>query len=368
MVMICRSVENRLVEGWNNDQLSELEAGRGDCAAKGGQVILVAASDLLDKAMGAQALEHSRQLRRRDSPKAGTEGACLESADGELATSHGLKEVEISAVEEIETAIAPVAVVHRRGDFFQRVEASAGIIDSRQEVEVAIGSRAQEMMQRGQAVDGLAHGSELEFRGPVAMFHRAVVLEKGHVIGGAFHTPDQAELVVELDGHGPHMMLDARALNAGVEVVADLPLVGGSQFASQESDDVLRLDGLNGGVSDSSVERLEVSLAPEDHVGGVLHLHQAPVIPRKEVPTHRAVLPRDLVQVPMESLYIQGIGQRLGMGEVGNVDEGIVEQSISDSFLLELDGQLVMAVEIELQTEWRPGGYPQVAKPQFRVK
>ncbi len=34
MVMICRSVENRLIEGWNDDQLSELEAGRGDSAAK----------------------------------------------------------------------------------------------------------------------------------------------------------------------------------------------------------------------------------------------------------------------------------------------------------------------------------------------
>ena len=202
MAKIYVSGENRLVEGWNDDQLSELEASSSDSAAKGSEVVLVTASDLLDKNMGAQPLEHSRQLRWRDSWKAGTEGACLESADGELTAGHGLEEVEISPVEEIETAIAPVAVAYWRGDFLQGVEAITGIIDGSQEVEVTIGGCAQEVVQRWEAVDGLAHGSELEFSGAVAMFHRAVVLEKGHVIGDAFHTPDQDELVVELDGHG----------------------------------------------------------------------------------------------------------------------------------------------------------------------
>ena len=149
MVKINTSTENRPVEGWNDNQLSELETGGSDSATEGSEIVLVTATDLLDETMGAKALEHSRQLRRQDSRKAGTEGACLESADGELTAGHGLEEVEISPVEEIETAIAPVAVAYWRGDFLQGVEASAGIINGSQEVEVATGGRAQEVMQRG---------------------------------------------------------------------------------------------------------------------------------------------------------------------------------------------------------------------------
>lgn len=83
--MICMSVGNRLIESWNDDQLSELQDSGGDCSVKGGKVVLVAAADFLDEAMGAKALEHARQLRRRDSGKPWTEAARLESADGELA-------------------------------------------------------------------------------------------------------------------------------------------------------------------------------------------------------------------------------------------------------------------------------------------
>ena len=42
--MICRSVGSRLIEGWKIDQLSQPEAGCGDCAAKGGGVVLIAAA------------------------------------------------------------------------------------------------------------------------------------------------------------------------------------------------------------------------------------------------------------------------------------------------------------------------------------
>jgi len=152
-----------------------------------------------------------------------------------------------------------------------------------------------------------------------------------------------------------------------VEVVADLTLVVCSQFASKESDYVLRLDSMDGSVGDSAVERLKFGLAPEDHVGGVLHLHQAPMIPRTEISSCRAILGRDFIQVPVKSPDVQGIGQDLSAREVDNVDEGIFQQGASDPFFLELYGQLVMPVEIELQAERCPGGHPQVAQPQLRV-
>ena len=356
-----------LIEGWNDDQLAEFQAGGSDGAAKCGEVVLVAAADLLDEAMEAKSLEHPRELRWRDSLKAGAQGARLESADGELAVSDGLEEIQIGAMKEIEAAIAPIAVAYRRGDFLQGMEAGTGVIDGSEEIEVAIGGGTQEMKQGWQAVDRLAHRSELEFRGTVAMFHRAVVLEKGHVISGAFGTPDKTKLIIELDSHGPHVMLDARALDSSMEVVTDLPLVGGGQFASQESDDVLRLDGVDGSVGNGGIEGLEVGLAPEDNVGGVLHLHQAPVIPRSEISGYRTVPGGYPVQVLVESPDIEVIGERLGAGEVGDIDEGVFQRGAGDAFFLKLGSQLIMPVEIELKAERCPGWHPQVAKPQFGV-
>lgn len=367
MVKTRRLPGNRLIDGWDDNQLSELEGGHDDGAPQSGKVVLVASSDLLDESMSAKTLEHARQLRRRNTLKAWTKGTRLESADGELAADNSLKKIQVSAMKKIKTAVAPVAVAYRGRDFLQGAESGAGIVDSSQEVKVAVGGGTDEAVQCWQTVDGLAHGSELKCRCAVAMFHRAVVLEKGHVIGGAFHASDDAELVVELDSHRSHVVLDARALDAGVEVVANLPLVVGGQLASKESDDVLRLDSMDGSMGDGAVERLEFVLPPEDNIGGVLHLHQAPVISRGKMASDRAVLGRDLVQVPVQSPDIQGIGQGLGAGEVGNVDEGILQHGVSDAFFLELEGQFVMPVEIELQAERCPGGDPQVTQPQFRM-
>ena len=91
------------------------------------------------------------------------------------------------------------------------------------------------------------------------------------------------------------------------------------------------------------------------------------MIPRAEISSYWTVLSRDPVQVPVESRDVQGIDQRLSAGKVGNVYKGVFQLGINDPFFLKLDGQLIMAVEIELQAERCPGGYPQVAQPQFRV-
>ncbi len=102
-------VSRQVIRAWlrvlYDDQLSELQAGGGDRAAEGGKVVLVAASELLDDAMGAKPFEHSRQLRWRDSRKAWTEGVRLESPDSELAAGHGPEETQIGAVQQVEATI-----------------------------------------------------------------------------------------------------------------------------------------------------------------------------------------------------------------------------------------------------------------------
>ncbi len=68
MAKIYISGENRLVEGGNDNQLSEFQTGGSDSAAEGSEVVLVMTSDLLDKTVGAQPLDPAglvRLLHRR---------------------------------------------------------------------------------------------------------------------------------------------------------------------------------------------------------------------------------------------------------------------------------------------------------------
>ena len=50
-----------------------------------------------------------------------------------------------------------------------------------------------------EAVDGLSDGGQGASCRALAMFHLAVVLESGDVVGGGFDTQDEAEFVVDLD-------------------------------------------------------------------------------------------------------------------------------------------------------------------------
>ncbi len=79
------------------------------------------------------------------------------------------------------------------------------------------------------------------------MFYLTVVLEKGNVIDCGLNAENEGEFVVHFDGSGPHGMLDAGPLEARVEIVADLILVVLLKFLAEESGNVLRLHGVDGG-------------------------------------------------------------------------------------------------------------------------
>jgi hypothetical protein len=91
---------------------------------------------------------------------------------------------------------------------------------------------------------------------------------------------------------------------------------------------VLGLDRMDGAVGQRLVERLQVGRAPEDHVGGVLHLHEAPVVAGREVPAGWTVPDRQPVQAAGQATDIEPVCQRLGAGEVRDLDERVVEQRV----------------------------------------
>ena len=58
------------------------------------------------------------------------------------------------------------------------------------------------------------------------------------------------------------------------------------------------------------------------------------------------------------------VSQFLGTLPVVNPDQGVVGRGEADAFRHQLPGQPAMAVAVELQTEWRPSGNPQMDEAQ----
>ena len=73
----------------------------------------------------------------------------------------------------------------------------------------------------------------------------------------------------------------------------------------------------------------------ENDVGGVLALHEAPVIARLKVPDDRAIGLSRGVESSMQAIGSQGIGKFLGLVPVVDVDDGVVDQGEADAFVLQ---------------------------------
>src|SRR6202030_4378238 len=92
----------------------------------------------------------------------------------------------------------------------------------------------QNLTQVLEAVDGLSDGGPGACCRALAMFHLAVVLESGDVVGGGLDTQCEVEFVVDLDRGRPDAMLDAGALDPRRELAADLLGELGSDPVAEE--------------------------------------------------------------------------------------------------------------------------------------
>jgi hypothetical protein len=113
---------------------------------------------------------------------------------------------------------------------------------------------------------------------------------------------------------------------------------------------------------------MQVGLAMEDDVGGILDLHDAPMVGTAELAGDRAVAGGEAVQGMVEALDGKAVGQGLRFGEVRNAGEGVVQLREGDAGLTELAGQVVVAVAVELETEGRPSGHAEIAQPELGVE
>jgi len=163
------------------------------------------------------------------------------------------------------------------------------------------------------------------------------------------------------------VVLQTRPLDTGVEVVAQFILVVAGEFAAEKGGDVSGLDRVNRRADQGLVEGPQVLLTVEDEVGGVLHLHQAPMIGYAKVRPHGTVAGGEGIQGVVQPRDREGIGKRLRLGAVTEHAERIVERLDGDALLTELSGQPVVAVAVELQPERRPRRHTQIAQAELLI-
>ncbi len=143
------------------------------------------------------------------------------------------------------------------------------------------------------------------------MFYLAVVLEKGQIVDCGLDPENEPELVVKFDRRRPHCVFDPRAFDADVETVSHFALELGAELASEESGDVVRLDGVNRRTRQIFVYGLQVGLLKEDYIGGILALIHAPVVSGGKVLIDRTALPCKLIESGVDPFGFPAVGDTL---------------------------------------------------------
>jgi hypothetical protein len=73
------------------------------------------------------------------------------------------------------------------------------------------------------------------------------------------------------------------------------------------------------------------------------------------------------LQLAVQGLDRQAVGDALGLGEVADCSKGVVGQTMGNVALAQLCSQPEVAVAVELQSERTPCRHAQIAQPQLFV-
>ena len=349
----------------NDEHGSELQGGVSHFLSEVGQVVFVGSSDFLNQAMHFETLEHSGDLGAGFFGQDDAKGTVLESPDIKLSTDDSFEQLQIFAVKEIKPTIGSLAIRRGLRDLFKVLDPHGGIFDRGDEFQVTSVRRFHQFPKNGKTVNGFLQRGIFHFPGAISMFHLPVVFEKTDVIDGRLNAQNDPQFVIHLNRNRAHMMFNSSPFDSGMEIIADLSLIGPVELPSQEGRDLLGFDGVDRRTGNRFIEGTEITLVFENHIGGKLDLHQGPMITRREMPDHRAERFRYLIQSPMEEFHLEAIGELLGFREILHLDKGILQKTVGETLPLEKAGQVMVPVKIELQPEGSPGRHPQIAQPQI---
>jgi len=352
-------------ERGDNEHGSEFQRSEYCFLSKAGDVIPVSASDFFNHAVHPESLKHPGDLGTGFFRQEGAKGAVLKAMNVKFSTDNTFKQLQVFTAEEIKTAIGPLAIRGRLRDLFKVLDPHRRILDRGDELQITPVRRFHQLPKHGKAVDGFLQRGLFHFPSAIPMFHLPVVFEKTDVIEGRLNAQKDSQFVIHLNGNRAHMMFNASPFNSGVEIIADLSLVGPVKFSSQEGCHLLGFDSVDGRTDDRFVERMQIALVFENDIGRKLYLHQRPMVTRWKMPDHRTEYLRDLIQPPMESFDLEAIGELLDFCEILCLDKGILQKTVGEILLASKAGQLMVSVKIELQPKGSPGGDPQIAQSQI---
>lgn len=162
------------------------------------------------------------------------------------------------------------------------------------------------------------------------MFYQPVVLEEGNVVHRGLDSKNQTEFIVHLDGNRTHAVFDPSPLDSGVEGISHLTFILLVELSSEESCDVLGLDGVDGGAGQMPIDELKVLLMLEYDVGCILGLHDAPVITLIEAFDDRAESLCKEIEPCVKQIDFEGITKPLSLVEIRYLGEGVIEEAMMD--------------------------------------
>ena len=362
MVKIFESVSQHPTEGRDHEQFSGFQGGLDNSLAEFGEVVFVCSSDLFDKAMRPKPFEHTRYLMCGFAGKVFFDSAIAKAIDVKFAPDHRFKQVQIVTVKEVEAAIAATVVADGLSNLFNVFRGRAGIVNRGDKVDIAAVCSTEQFCEHIQTVDIFLQRRKLHLACTVAMFHPAVVFKKGNVVDGCFNTQHKAVLIIHFNCHRSHVMLNPCSLYAGVKVIAHFILITAMEASSQKGSDVVGLDGMYGRPDQFVIDWSKIALSLENNVRGVFGLQDAPMIAILKKTDDRTVHAGRSVEYPVNAFGVDVIGQCLRLVKVLDAHKTVVEHCRMDAFFAQLGRHLVVAVEIELKTKWRPGGYSEVTK------
>lgn len=256
---------------------AQLKGGACNQTAQRCEVVFVTMTRFFDEAMFAQTANNGGDLAGVFTGQMFADVGVFESADHKFAAKDNAEQIEVAAVEHVESAVGAVVGTHGFGHFVEPFDAVGGIVYGAEEVDVSAVGVMQEFGEVFEAVDAFLHRRELEAGASVAVCYLAVVFEKREVGGGRLNAQHDAVFIVHFYRGLSHVVSNTGALDAGVEIVAHLVLVVSVELASEKGGNVVGFDGVSGGANQFLVKRGKVLLALEYDVGGVFGLHEAPM-------------------------------------------------------------------------------------------
>src|SRR5713226_2347895 len=100
-------------ESWDHDEFAQLQSGEDNLLTSLGEVVLVGVADFFDQAMRVQPFEQARYMGARAVGQDSAQARVAETADGPFAARQGEEEGDVSGIEQVEAAVAPILLARR---------------------------------------------------------------------------------------------------------------------------------------------------------------------------------------------------------------------------------------------------------------